>query len=82
MPTVEPYTLELWPDRQPVVTLPHVTIHGQPVMLYEPPTAEQLAKEQLPNPIEDLRKDVSELRNEVAELKGMLTAVLIALGNK
>lgn len=64
MPTVEPYTLEFWPDRQPVANLPNVTISRQT------------------NPIEEVRKDVSDLRTEVAELKGMLTAVLIALGNK
>ncbi len=64
MPTVEPYTLELWPDRQTVGNLPNVTTSRQT------------------NPIEEVRKDVSDLRTEVAELKGMLTAVLIALGNK
>ena len=80
MPTVEPYPYST--VTPPVVTLPHITIPGQTITLYGPPTAEQLAKEQLTYPIEELRKDVSELRTEVAEIKGMLTAVLIALGEK
>ncbi len=63
MPTVEPYGYST------------VTIPGKTITLYG-----QLHEDsQLPNPIEDLRKDVSDLRTEVAEIKGMLAAIIIAL---
>lgn len=53
------------------------TVPGQSITLYGTPIAANLT-----NPVEELRMEVSCLRNEVAEIKGMLTAVLIALGGK